>query len=631
PVVQGIQTVIGEAVRWLEYNKPDQLDHFQQLQTIRFNLMYMRTQIGLGDIDKIRGTAAQLGVHGLMYGMAMEDGKVGQMFGRMHELLEDERLKGNDEHHVTPEMVNKLQTAVINEQIELAEKGLSSFGDLSEGKARLDSAISEYKRNNPGATSEQVKAGCEAEYEEYGKIREPLVNTLTRTVRASYDVFVSSQRQGVLVARGKRLTGGEAYFSDPSSGPLNVYNLEDLAIKKFDMYNAHDQEFIAKIKINMAEGSIKDRRKAAGKMTSEAKAAGRNLTPEEQRQVADANRDLTEHEKEELGTRLFRDIFAMPDFFSSGWRIAGYLNSIDQRCIAHFEGQGDDEVTARRKGLELSKDFALFMRLRAPEARKDMTGKEQDDKKKEPILERIAEIRPEEIVRLFRERIQNDHSPATESMRTRLASLYAGLSRIDGDVTNYDSFKKKYGAIIQNLRQKGFKEMRQLRIGQNLTNQERTTVNTWFEDGNASNKLQEMMRLMTDFSRASVTELATHDKFEDIYTRTILTDDALLDQLENSTQKDATGKTIEDRDGKPIEFTPISKMLSADQKGDPMIRIWNDTAQAINAGKSLIDFIKKESPDEKFKAALEFGEATSQYNGQSSRAKTLRWTSGTYL
>ena len=106
---------------------------------------------------------------------------------------------------------------------------------------------------------------------------------------------------------------------------------------------------------------------------------------------------MSREDKIELGTRLFRDLFLVPDFFSSSWRVQGILKSIES---SRFEN---------------AQDFGLFLRLKDPvgEGRERVRARAQ-------IWDKMAGYRPEEIIRLFKERDNG-----------QLEGLYAQLGRWD--------------------------------------------------------------------------------------------------------------------------------------------------------------------------------------------------------
>ncbi len=524
PVINNMQTVVSEAIRYIQYNRPEELDQFQRLFTIRFNLIQMRTTVGYKSIQNIQETAYKLQVHGLLYGLSLEEGRVGKMFNRLHEMLEDRRLNSN-EFHVTPELINRLQDDLIKEQADLSDKG-----GIFAGKEEAD---------------------------------------VRRAVRTAFDIFVSSQRMAVIVARGNHLKGLDAYFADPASGPLNVYNLEELLTEKFGIFNHQEQELLRQMKFDMADHHLKKYKLGVHSMN--------------------------EKEREDLGKRLFRDLFAVPDFFTSGWRIKGVLDALEERL-----------------GEEKAKEFALFMRLKNIEVKNP-----KDREKREAPWSKIAQYRPEEIMRLFRERDQG-----------KLVSLDKEILEIDGRLiseegeTVYDKFKHKYGKALNTLREQGFeKDAPEQTDMANLTAGQKELVRKLLiSDPEAGDKVVKIFTKMQERigKEKMVDDLMTDPKFEDIYTRTLVLDDALLNKLELDTWN---GEAV----------TPLSKRYGADQGGDALVRVWNDTANAIKAGQSLVGFIKTENGERRGEQALAFADAAAQYNGEQNRAKIVRFTMGTFL
>lgn len=546
PVINNMQTVVSEAIRYIQYNRPEELDQFQRLFTIRFNLIQMRTTIGYKSIQNIQETAYKLQVHGLMYGLSLEEGRVGKMFNRLHEMLEDRRLN-SEKFHVTPELINRLQDDLIKEQADLSE-----IGGIFAVKAI------------EGETEPDRKKRIEAD--------------VRRAVRTAFDILVSSQRMAVIVARGKHLTENDAYFSDPASGPLNVYNLEELLTEKFGIFNVQEQELLRQMKLDMADNHLKKNKLGVHSMSEE--------------------------EREDLGKRLFRDLFAVPDFFTSGWRIKGVVDALEERL-----------------GKEKAKEFALFMRLR-----NSKNKLEDEDKKKLPedqpelkrdVWNKIAKYRPEEIMRLFRERDQG-----------RLVNLDKEILEIDDLLqseegeTVYDKFKHKYGKALNTLREQGFeKDAPEQTDMANLTAGQKELVRKLLiGDPEAGDKVVKIFTKMQERigKENMIDDLMTDSKFEDIYTRTLVLDDALLNKLELDTWN---GEAV----------TPLSKRYGADQGGDALVRVWNDTANAIKAGQSLIGFIKTENGEKRGEQALAFADAAAQYNGEQNRAKIVRFTMGTFL
>lgn len=582
PVFQNIQTVVGEAIRYLQYHKPEALEHFQEQFNNRLNLMIMRTVMGRGGMEQIQGAAMALGAHGLFIGFGMEGRKAEAMYNRLHELLEDERLK-LPLNHVTSELAYGLQERVIREELDFLEKQMGLF----------------YRS---GVDEDALKT-----------IRDDIV----RTVRTAYDVFVASQRMAVIVARGRRLSKADAFYSDPIAGPLNVYNMEDLLFGKFSTFTAEGQELLREIKLDLAEEHIREKMAEAKKLRGKA-----FLTDDQRKELEyyESLENINGVKKEELGRRLFRDFFAVPDFFSSGWRIKGVVQSIDERLVFLF---GEEE------GMKRAKDLALFMRLKAIDPENPWTGYGS----KREVWQRIAECRPDEIIRIYRERALKEGSGGDPELAEKLDDFFGRDIFRQLGISSYDAFKDKYGQVIRLLRDRGYKEeFKQLNItGQGLNQEERRIIAQYFGDDQAVNEIQAIQtifREMSEFGKNAIDDLLYNEKFADIYTRTIAIDDALLGELE----KDKIEKPDPDHPGQVLvkELTPLSKKYANDPGKDALPRMWNDTNDAVMAGQALAKFFTSTDAEERIKSAVEFASKTT-YNGMKQRAKAIRFTIGTFL
>lgn len=724
PIISNMQTVYSEAIRYLQYTDSKDFDQFQLGFTIRFHLIQNRVMIGHKNIEQIGEAARQLGLNGLLYAMSMENGKVGAMFNRMNEFLEDERLALNKEHHVTPELAFKLQKTLIDEQMDFARKGVSSFGNLKgipEAEVKDDFARAEKM------TDRQIKEDKGMSVDQKERIMKiKSVNAdITRAVRTAHDVFVCSQRMGVIVARGRRLTGDEAYFSDPA-GVFNVYNIEDLLWSKFEMYTAEQHEFVNRLKLAMAENNVTKRRD------------WKDLSPQDRNRLMQKWKNLPEPERLDLGRRLFRDIYLIPDFFTSGWRIKGITDSLQERFeevesrksieellltteekAEYSKLSSDNEkkeyknkMMVKRAG-EKSGDFALFMRLK-------YSGK--DDEKlidTREIWKKIAKYRPDEIVRIFRERavIKDNVDGDLGNLYQKMGGIDSSLLKFSEDelkrgVTTYDKFKERYGGALRLLREKALgngnskdlpfqldiakitsdsdSEGHKMEAYKNIANEAlgeegtQRLVNLFkvmqedigIRDGNGKDvifsqehtlnyeklkkeladkkdqikaeeekwvnqdtvdlkekeKLEEEKRRISEeiarFERDNfhdkINKLLTDPRFEDVYKRTLLVDDALLGELEGDNFRGNLGK-----DGKP--FTKLSAKFSTDNEGDSLKRSWNDHLNAQKATVGLLQFITSEDPEKKIEGAKEFAARTSDYNGLSARVDCIRYTIGTLL
>ncbi len=630
PFLQSLNQLFSDASRFVQKYKRDMAEEFNAQYSTRFGQLAMRATIGYRGIEGAKERSASLLAHGFFNGFSLEDGVANSMFNRLNELMEDQRLKQGPTMHVTPEIANTLQEKVIREQIELAKKGIGLFklkiknqegvreevraSDILGRHSEYVDDVAEMLLNKTQITTEiapNVQEQIEA-----------VVSGIIRTVRTAYDLSVNSQRQAVIVARGWELRNDEAYWSDPASGILNVYNAEGLLLNKFDLYNPTQWELVRRIKLDMADNEDSDQYGRPG---------------------------MSEIAKEDLGTRLFRDLFAVPDFFSSPWRIKGVMKSIETRMKAVY---GEDV------GIAKTKDFGLFLQLKYAGDKKNL---------RTDAWKKIARFRPEEVMRLYRER-----APGNKDLIERLNekgfedSIFedAGIKGKTGSET-YDNFKERYGSIIRLVREKGFRELRQINIGSTgadgLSEGDKEIITKFFGNSAEVEKLQRMYAKMTEFASSSIEELMSHNRFEDIYSRTIAVDDALLDRLESNKfwyleeekddqgnivqkrvvvrekykEKDAYGKDIEDSQERERDkaFLPISQLFAADQGGDAYVRIWTDTENAMLGMKSLVAFIHSEPNDlqKRYGFAEDFADKVSQYNGHDNRAKIIRYTIGTDL
>jgi hypothetical protein len=586
PIVGQLQQIFTFASNYLAERKrsPKEIEDFNTSFLTRLNLIFMRSAVDHRAIDQAKEMSTRLQASGMLTALSMENGNVHKMFSRMMELIEDKRLAqekvleklayaGSDQErraiafeakqfHITAEMMSRLQDDLIKEQYELiAKKEIGDFG--------------------------AIYRSAKADGKEETEIRTLVENEIRRSVRTAYDVMVVSQRQGVIVARGHRLPGKvENYLSDPA-GLFNVFNYEDLLTDKFNIYNKNAAAFLTELKLNMARSKLGSRAKG-----------------------------MTKEELEDYGKRAFRDLFAVPDFFSSGWRIKGIQQAIEQRLA------WENPQLPKNKILEKAKDFGLFLRLR---------GSEKDER--EEVWSRIAEIRPEEIVRLYRER-----AAGNDELTNQLEAFFEGDAfrefrkgpngeHLDGFET-YDEFKKEFGPLIQTLRQQGYDKFNALRIGAvDFDPDQIKIINAYFggsetDDSIGKQKAKQFKEMFTQLSRIGGQEatkklLNTHNKFEDIYTRTLLVDDALLDKLEKTPEKS--------------NIIALSRYWTSEVGADALRRNYGDLENATKAAGNLLKFIYTEDSKERIKSAQDFAEQTSLYNGQGARVDCLRYTVGSLL
>lgn len=627
----------------------------------RLSLLIMRQAMASRNLEGIMRASQQLGARGLFEGLRLEDGKVLMMFNRFNELLEDRRLR-HPNQHILSEEVYRIQDEIIKEQFDFALQGIGDYADLK-------------------TTLERIESEGGEEIEKKKEFAKSLVRSrITRAARIAYDVVVTSQREAVIVSRGKAIPAPLGYLSDPRS-VLEIYNLEHLLLEKFQILNAEDEELVRRIKIDMANDHL-------------------DL-------IHKAHNSMSERDKEELGKQLFKDLFAVPDFFSSSWRMRGMVDAIPIRLkyLKYYKAAKDrglDEEQAKREAesrfksqaddpeiKEKAENLALFMRLKqASQGSEPEWQLHRGILNRRPVWEKIQRFRPEEIVRLFRERTSDDTDfqnlfLASEAFQHVIRDLKPeDKSKFDTLTSSkekaefiYDRVKDKYGSVIRLLRDQVLKSNAPEQIDiENLTESQRQTIDAALGNGEAekvkaiytamkafiNNGVNETTRLqfktlaeeikelgkamekasedkdvhkyerfqkeqkeklekLLSFEQSAMTDkidlLLRDTRFADIYTRVLVVDDVLLDRAE---MFDAG-------------MVPVSNVYSNEQGADGLARTWNDTNAAISAGRALVKFIKTEDIKEREKAAVEFADATSNYNGQEARAKCIRFTIGTYL
>jgi len=357
---------------------------------------------------------------------------------------------------------------------------------------------------------------------------------------------------------------------------------------------------------------------------------------------------------------MFRDLFAVPDFLSSGWKIDYITDKITEN-VAQKTGLSGEDLDER------TKDLALFLRLTRN------LSDANDFSTRPEIWRRIAEIRPEEMVRLYRERTMDENGAVNPALERQLGNFFSGsafdgfrvyktggnqTTEIDG-IATYDKFKQEFGAIIQLVRQNAYNtDFRAIRIGETgergLSDADKAIIAKYFGGGAAGlarvEQLQRMYAHFTEVATAGTVEiykegeilpggrvikkgdihigkaksgsgvihdLLDFDTFEDIYTRTLLVDDALLGIL------DRPSETI-----LPLSetWTPGGEVAQ-----DPLVRNFGDLEHAANAAAKLIGFVYTEDMKARLEAAMEFAEEASQYGGQTTRSECIRYTVGTLL
>jgi len=566
------QAAYGEANLYLSkiLNRPEKIAELRSFFETRLNLILMSSTISTKNIEQVQQRAGQLLATGLLHGTSLDNGRVGSMFNRACELLEDMRLKG-DRGHLTPIMWEELRRNLIDQELGLAKKGVGIFID--------------------GINVEEREAA------------------ITRSVNTALDIVVSSQRLHIIAARGKELFGTKSFFSDAGSA-FRVFNLETFHSYKWQLYNTHEVEMNNLVKESLIEEWLEGKEGSLEHV--------KNLTPE---QIEEAKRrlELRGKYKEQLGDSLLKEMSTVNDFFSNGWRIDGMLDQLDL-YFAHKEavkegkivdGQGWKELPQGEKnrfldrGKEKANDFGLFFRLRGPrEGGKDNRAK---------VWGKIVKYRPEEVVRLLRDRM----SEFDPELKATYAAIFQGT-----EIKNYDEFKEKFGGAIRALREEGMRADNPYQVDfTNLTEEQKQKLNVATESkAEIVIKIYKQMQehIGNRYIKNNYIVFEWDPRFADIYNRTLNADDGLVGRLED-VQKEFG------------DMTAISKIWSADIGGDVLVRNMNDIAAGQQAVEHYMKFISAESEKQKLEEAEKCAEAYANPNGAPARAKVLRHTYISFL
>ncbi|MBP7832334.1 MAG: hypothetical protein KA035_01020 [Candidatus Levybacteria bacterium] len=318
PMLQTMQTLVSEAGQFLsrrfekafdageiesreKYEKF--IDQFNKLYANRVSLLVARTTIDRKNMENVVGAYEKLRTEGLLGSMAFDNNKVGVMFNRILDYMETIRLKdGGDEQHITPIMMKRLQTDLEEEQVKLAQQGLGMFSDdFIRAKEKANMQV---EKN--GATDDLVKI---ADQNLRAEIR--------RAIRTGYDIAISSQQVALRSARGRQLTPMHERYSSDVIGAFGFLDIESFLIAKFGVLQAEQVEFLEYMKMDLA-------------------------TSEKFNDPHESADTLTRKQLLERGRRMFRDLDAAPDFFSSSWRIKKILQQAE--AVTKYKLQNEEIV-----------------------------------------------------------------------------------------------------------------------------------------------------------------------------------------------------------------------------------------------------------------------------------------------
>lgn len=608
PQLNTLESLFGNAAQFVANKSgsinPDEVKRFSKEHNLRLNALVMRTHINNRDFQQIGPSARNLGIGGLFEGLGLDNGRVEQMYNRLSIALDTQRLaRGGAEHRLRPEIAVRIPEEIIDEEFTLAARGTGSFAAIRQDieKAIDDpshlhhvryhnlvleqaSVIAKEKwyKIHPGV---EIPDDKRAEFMQEAKqsiLDKATRQTITRSVRFAYDLLICSQRDAVIASRGSvDINDIERFRSDPTG--INAYNLETFLISKFGLLNYEEQEFFDDIKVELARNELRYNKK---KSPSEIGA-------------------MSKHELEAIGTELFKDLFAVPDLYSSGWRMDAIAKGLNARL-----------------GEERAQNLALFMRLRQG----------NDDQRRE-IWNKIGIYYPEEIARIIREKrannpefvgcFNNDLFTPKDRNGNQLPDKADGIEKVQ---FRYDNFRERFDPVIRYLREENLNKYitggtDQLLDLTHLSQEQIEAVDNALYAG-AAEELQAMYaQLQSTLNTKDMRNMLVSDvRFKDIYTRVMRVDDIPLALLQDTKGNHAS----------------ISSELASQPGNDALVRAWGDTNIAQEAAQKLVAFLKggpmgDKGLDGKIHTAEEFAEKVGAYNGVDAAAEMVRSTAGSLL
>lgn len=710
PQIQYLQSRLNEAntVITAYYNQPGNRRSdlgtylsktiFDTFNT-RLNVLYMKTMIERRDDKQIIGQAITTGAEGVAKAMNLDDGKVLMFFNEMCGLLEDMRLRqGGLEYNITPKMLEKMLNQVKEDQYKLAQLGMGSYA-LDYGRVRdaVDGYVAERAAKGTITTTEQKE----------NEIHELTKAQMIRSERPAFDLLVVLQQLSLINARGDFQINDDLRQTVPGGGlPFNMLTYK---VGPGQKLSAEGEAILNEWLINLADRHI------INKTEDVRKEEKKHHMPKRQLEKPDKFHRLY---RLDLGKKLFGKAYEPADFFSSGWRMNTLKTQLGEYFIYKYALQSilvkkeildengrvigieppetrpatdqdvkDRKVTpkqvedARKRirsdtdgELKIAQDraeeFALFVRL------KTAYGTEPEKKANaKKVWEKIATLRPEEIMRLFRDKA------AGEAVFINFFNSKPFLSNIpmddfspnpklqDGDkmlvsreqqeaMYRYDKFKDRYGLIIRTIRNKAYQEEipRQVNFAK-LETEEKDLINKFFENNDTEAVRLETARLNALYHNTEAERLMgmyqamqnmivpppTLDAHGnevpvDLGIRSWLDPDpnkthktmidALLDDARFEGIYDHTLNVDDTLMGKleTVEYdfsdmVAISKVWSNERGADALTRNFQDIADANAAQQAILKFLDESDFKERMKGLKEAAMAVYDMNGPDTRVE----------
>lgn len=428
PQVRAIEAKFNEAVGYLllEGKPIEQVVEIQNKYNIQTSLFFMSASVGRRNLEGIQGSAVRLKTEGLFTALSFNGGRVGSMLNRMADMVNVARVSEggfveDHDHHVTTlerqhldnKMVNVVKGKLIAEQFNLAVYAKAgSYAD------RYEILKDRMRRELKVPAGEPLGSESEKQAQEY------LRREIRGNVNVAHDAYLVTQMQAIEASKGRRIEKHPyAFFTDPK-GIFDFLNIEEFLTNKWGTLNHEQMLFLRQIKLDLAmhdskKGSIKG---------------------------------MTRAQLVELGTRKFKELFTVPDFYSSGWRIEGIRDHIARLQEYHLQ---NDRLSAYVGGVDDSKlgltDDGGIPESLTPGQRRDNDVLQSLQDKINTIREDVKDLSPDDKRRMIAAKntlIDNDVS--MEDDLKEVAKEEYRLEIMNRVNLTPDQKKKRYLDFIKN-------------------------------------------------------------------------------------------------------------------------------------------------------------------------------------
>lgn len=661
-------------------------DFFSRIHSVIF-----QSAIETGNPESMAGAANRIKAEGVGSALSLDDGGVRYFFNRMYHTMEDIRLRnGGDIHHINPEMLWKMQADLMEEQVRWARNGIGVFANaykLTEGENDAQKELKfreQLLRSERTATALFIGLGELAIINSRGKSPENVSDVGHRMLESPGDSLAFFNLENNM-RQYKKINHEESKFLDA----IKLQMADSYIRNKRDPHGKHDKhhrlpklgldpnKIPLAVRMDLGRRLFRDIVPVAGLFDSSWR------TDRLKEQLADLfiykeenNEILTAHADAIYAKALGEKKNAIRD---QGKKARKDDDAIAQEIrklslpggILHFENRNkllkeamlnmpkaDREVKLMELGLrdeygnrtpkaaalevkakKRSEDFAMFMRLNATS--KEKTVSEH--------WEAIGKYRTEEIIRLFRERgSKAEMFEGFEDLFARDVFRHLDIThdpdaeskyKTDGQ-KKYDEFKRKYGAVIQLVREQGWNQLQdaggkyvlpEQTDFANLSPEQKALVDDVLGKTGEGENLQKMFAAMQQYigtqtigdwydkniKRSVIDALQEDDRFADVSNRALVVDDTFLDELEVVPANS--------------DMISMSRRWSSQSSKDAVVRMVSDYNDGIKLNGQTKGFITNPDPKGKIKDAMEAGPTIVSLNGPTDRAKYFRYTIGSLL